>query len=225
MADGDPEWQRSDGPVDYPTAVADMEERARAIAAGEAAERIWLLEHPPIYTAGTSADPAELLDPRFAVHATGRGGRHTYHGPGQRIAYVQLDLMRRGRDVRRFVGAMEGWVVATLARFDIAAHVVPGRVGVWTTVDGVEAKIGAIGVRISRWVTLHGLSVNIDPDLSHFRGIVPCGLDQPVTSLSALGRAVTMDEWDSTFRQTSTSFLRAVSERTQESLEPGQEAL
>ena len=205
------EWQRSIEPVDYPAAVADMETRARAIHGGTAAERVWLLEHPPLYTAGTSADPAELLDARFPVHATGRGGRHTYHGPGQRVAYVQLDLGARGRDVRRYVAALESWVVATLARFDVAAHVIPGRVGIWTGAGADEAKVGAIGVRITRWVTLHGLAVNLDPDLSHFTGIVPCGLTQPVTSLAILGRTPSAEEWDEALREESDAFLRAVS--------------
>lgn len=217
------EWQRSDRPVDYPTAVADMEARARAIGAGEAAERVWLLEHPPLYTAGTSADPAELLDARFPVHATGRGGRHTYHGPGQRVSYVQLNLSARGRDVRRYVGALERWVIATLARFDVPAHVVPGRVGIWTGSGAQEAKVGAIGVRIARWVTLHGLAVNLDPDLSHFTGIVPCGLTHPVTSLAALGHSVSVADWDEGLRAESAAFLRTVSQSPQESLEVPEE--
>ena len=219
----DLEWQHSTEPVDYPTAVADMEARARAIDAGAAAERVWLLEHPALYTAGTSADPAELLDARFPVHATGRGGRHTYHGPGQRVAYVQLNLARRGRDVRRYVGALEGWVVAALAHFDVPAHVVSGRVGIWTGSGAGEAKIGAIGVRITRWVTLHGLAVNLDPDLRHFTGIVPCGLTQPVTSLAALGRTVTADQWDDALRAEGAAFLRAVSGPEEESLEVREE--
>ena len=201
MDEGGPEWRTAEGPVDYARAVADMEDRAAAIAAGAARERVWMLEHPPVYTAGTSADPADLLDARFPVLATGRGGRHTYHGPGQRIAYVQLDLNARGRDVRRFVAGLEEWVVSALGDLGVAAFAVPGRVGVWTRADGREAKVGAIGVRVKRWVTLHGLSVNLDPDLSHFDGIVPCGLRQPVTSLAALGRGVSASEWDDTLRR------------------------
>lgn len=189
------EWRDDQAPVDYRAAVADMEARAAAIGAGTAGERIWLLEHPAIYTAGTSADPAELLQARFPVHQTGRGGRHTYHGPGQRIAYVQLDLGRRGRDVRRYVAALEGWIIAALADHGVTAHTVPGRVGIWTGTGVREAKIGAIGVRVKRWVTLHGVAVNLDPDLSHFSGIVPCGLERPVTSLAALGRPVADEDW------------------------------
>ena len=220
MAFEDLDWQRADAPVDYPDAVHDMEARARAIATGGARERVWLLEHPPLYTAGTSAVPAELLDARFPVHPTGRGGRHTYHGPGQRIAYVQLDLAQRGRNVRRFVGALERWVIAALARLGIPAHVVPGRIGIWTGRGADEAKIGAIGVRVARWVTLHGVAVNLHPDLSHFAGIVPCGLSQPVTSAAALGRDIAVGEWDWALHQTSPAFLAAVSGGTEETLEP-----
>ena len=166
-----------------------MEARADAIRRGEAAELIWLLEHPPLYTAGTSADPAELFNPEgLPVHAAGRGGRYTYHGPGQRVGYVLLDLDRRGRDVRRFVHALEGWMIATLAELGVAARRAPGRIGIWVDHDGREAKIGAIGVRVRRWVTLHGFSVNLAPKLSHFSGIVPCGIaDFPVTSLDEMG--------------------------------------
>ena len=184
------EWRVTPGLTDYGAALAEMEARAAAIAAGEAPERVWLLEHPPLYTAGTSADPAELLDARFPVHHSGRGGRYTYHGPGQRIGYVQLDLARRGRDVRCFVHALEDWLIAALARLDVAAFRVEGRVGIWTRDGGREAKIGAIGVRVRRWVTLHGFALNRAPDLAHFGGIVPCGLPQfPVTSLRALGKS------------------------------------
>lgn len=185
----DIEWRVSPAPVPYPEAVAEMEARAAAIAAGAARELIWLLEHPPIYTAGTSADPAELIDPRFPVHKTGRGGRYTYHGPGQRIGYALIDLGKRGRDVRCYVHALEGWVIAALARIGIAAHRAPGRIGIWTGDGPAEAKIGAIGVRVRKWVTLHGFSVNIAPDLAHFGGIVPCGIaDYGVTSVAALGK-------------------------------------
>ncbi len=185
------EWRPETGQIDYADALATMEARATAIADGRADELIWLLEHPPLYTAGTSADPAELLDPRFPVHAAGRGGRYTYHGPGQRIGYLMLDLTRRGRDVRRFVHAVEAWVIGALGTFDIHAYAVPDRIGIWTADGGREAKIGAIGVRVRRWATLHGFSVNLAPDLSHFGGIVPCGIAEfPVTSAQALGKSV-----------------------------------
>ncbi|MBX3561518.1 MAG: lipoyl(octanoyl) transferase LipB [Sphingomonas sp.] len=183
------EWRLSPGLTAFENALADMEARAAAIRAGAGAERIWLLEHPPLYTAGTSADPAELFNPRgFPVHAAGRGGRYTYHGPGQRVAYVQLDLDRRGRDVRRYVHALEGWAIDALAALGVAARRAPGRIGIWVDQGDTEAKIGAIGVRVRRWVTLHGLAINVDPDLSHFSGIVPCGIAEfPVTSLAAMG--------------------------------------
>jgi lipoyl(octanoyl) transferase len=182
------DWQTSSGLTDYTSALADMEARATAIAANIASERIWLVEHPPLYTSGTSADGAELLDHRFPVYAAGRGGRYTYHGPGQRVGYVQLNLANRGRDVRCFVHALEGWVIAALADVGVKAYRAPGRIGIWTKhLDGQEAKIGAIGVRVRKWVTLHGFSVNISPDLSHFGGIIPCGLAQfPVTSIADL---------------------------------------
>ena len=185
-----------------------MEARAAAIAAGEARELIWLLEHPPIYTAGTSADAAELIDPRFPVHKTGRGGRYTYHGPGQRIGYVLIDLGKRGRDVRCYVHALEGWVIAALSRIGIAAHRAPGRIGIWTGAAAEEAKIGAIGVRVRKWVTLHGFSVNIAPDLSHFGGIVPCGIaDFGVTSAAALGRSSDFATFDRALAFEATMFL------------------
>ncbi|MFC3100402.1 lipoyl(octanoyl) transferase LipB [Altererythrobacter lauratis] len=207
-----PEWRVSAAPVPYAQALAEQEARAAAIRAGTADELIWLLEHPPVYTAGTSADPAEVLDPRFEVVETGRGGRHTYHGPGQRVTYVLLDLDRRGRDVRRFVHALEGWVIATLATFGVESWAVPDRVGIWTRdVDGGEAKIGAIGVRVRRWVTLHGLAVNLAPDLSHFGGIVPCGIaEYGVTSLEKLGIALAPEAWDEALRATSGAFLAAL---------------
>lgn len=192
------EWRVSAGLITWPDAFAQMEDRVAAIAAGEAAEQIWLLEHPPLYTSGTSASPAELLDPRFPVYAAGRGGRYTYHGPGQRVGYVMLDLGRRGRDVRGFVQALEGWVIDSLGALGVSARRAEGRVGIWTDrIDGQEAKIGAIGVRVKRWVTLHGFAVNVAPDLSHFGGIVPCGLPEfPVTSLADLGRPATMNALD-----------------------------
>lgn len=203
------EWRVSDALVPYTDALADMEARNAAIAAGEAREMVWLLEHPPVYTAGTSADPAELVDPRFEVVEAGRGGRYTYHGPGQRVGYLMLDLNRRGKDVRCFVHAIEGWVIAALRQFGVEAWRSEGRVGIWTRdIDGREAKIGAIGVRVRRWVTMHGFSVNIDPDLAHFSGIVPCGIDEfGVTSLVRLGKEVTREEWDAALIARAQDFL------------------
>lgn len=203
------EWVVSAGLTDYAGALGDMERRAAAIHAGDAGERIWLLEHPPLYTAGTSADPAELLDPRFPVYDAGRGGRYTYHGPGQRIGYVQLDLSRRGRDVRAYVSALEGWVIDALALLDVDARRADGRIGIWTDdADGREAKIGAIGVRVKRWVTLHGFSLNVAPDLSHFGGIVPCGIAEfPVTSLAALGKRASFADVDTALAESLPAFL------------------
>ena len=200
-------WIRSEGLVDYDAALAWMQERAKAIAAGTADEAIWLLEHPPLYTAGTSAKRDDLKDPdRFPVFDTRRGGQYTYHGPGQRVVYVMLDLNRRGRDVRAFVQALEAWVIAALGEFNIKGEIRPGRVGVWVArpekpplPDGTprEDKIAAIGVRLSKWVSTHGLAINHDPDLSHFDGIVPCGITgHGVTSLVDLGLPVTMDDLD-----------------------------
>lgn len=208
-----PKWIISSGLTDYAAALADMEARAAAIHAGEGGERIWLLEHPPLYTAGTSADPAELLDPRFPVYEAGRGGRYTYHGPGQRVGYVQLDLTRRGRDVRAYVSALEGWVIDALAQLGVEARRAEGRIGIWTdTPDGREAKIGAIGVRVKRWVTMHGFSLNIAPDLAHFGGIVPCGIAEfPVTSLAALGRTNSFAEVDVALADTLPAFLDKLS--------------
>ncbi|MFM2370658.1 MAG: hypothetical protein RIS85_380, partial [Pseudomonadota bacterium] len=195
--------------VPYRQALDAMAQRNAAIADGTARELIWLLEHPPVYTAGTSASPDELLDPRFEVVEAGRGGRYTYHGPGQRIGYVLLDLRKRARDVRGFVHALEGWVIDTLADFGVEAWRAEGRVGIWTHgADGREAKIGAIGVRIRRWVTMHGFSVNLSPDLAHFGGIVPCGIEEfGVTSLAALGRDVTPAQWDEALLAHFGSFL------------------
>lgn len=202
------EWCVSETLVDYAEALADMDARAAAIAAGEAAERIWLLEHPPLYTAGTSAVREELLDPRFPVFAAGRGGRYTYHGPGQRIGYLNLDLGQRGRDVRGFVHALEGWVIAALGELGVESWRAEGRVGIWTLDQGREAKIGAIGVRIRRWVTLHGFSINIDPDLQHFGGIVPCGLaDFGVTSLAKLGHDATKMQLDAALKRCFPGFI------------------
>lgn len=204
-----PQWTVSPGLSDYAAALADMEARAAAIHAGEADERIWLLEHPPLYTAGTSADPAELLDPRFPVYDAGRGGRYTYHGPGQRVGYVQLDLTRRGRDVRAYVSALEGWVIDALALLGVEARRADGRIGIWTDDEqGREAKIGAIGVRVKRWVTMHGFSLNVAPDLMHFTGIVPCGIaEYPVTSLTALGKKVGFADVDAALAATLPAFL------------------
>ena len=206
------EWRVTPGLVPYRAALSEMEQRNAAIAAGEAGELVWLLEHPPVYTAGTSAAAGELLDPRFEVVEAGRGGRYTYHGPGQRVGYVLLDLSRRGRDVRRFVHGLEQWVIATLAGFGVDSWAVEGRVGIWTRdIDGREAKIGAIGVRVRRWVTMHGFSVNLAPDLSHFGGIVPCGIEEfGVTSLARLGIALAPGEWDAALQAGLGPFLAAL---------------
>lgn len=204
------EWQVSDGIVPYAEALEAMERRAAAIRAGEAPELVWLLEHPPLFTAGTSADPAELSNPdEFDVFNAGRGGRYTYHGPGQRVGYLMLDLDKRGRDIRRFVHSLEGWIIAALARHGVEARREPGRIGIWTGCGAGEAKIGAIGVRIKRWVTLHGFSINVSPDLSHFGGIVPCGISEfGVTSLDALGLAADMARLDDNLRAEFPAFLR-----------------
>jgi len=206
------EWRHSEGQVPYRAALAEQEAHNAAIAEGRASELIWLLEHPPVYTAGTSAPAGELLDPRFEVVETGRGGRYTYHGPGQRVGYVLLNLAERGRDVRRFVHGVESWVITTLGDFGVEAWAVPERIGIWTRdVDGSEAKIGAIGVRVRKWVTMHGFAVNLAPDLTHFSGIVPCGIaDFGVTSLSRLGLAVTPEEWDGALRARAGDFLAAI---------------
>jgi lipoyl(octanoyl) transferase len=203
------EWRTSEGAVDYESAIAEMEERVAVIRSGAAPELVWLLEHPPLYTAGTSARDEELLDPGlFSVHRAGRGGRYTYHGPGQRIAYVLLDLARRGKDVRCHVHHLEEWGIRTLARFGVSAERRDGRVGIWVArSNGHEDKIAAIGVRVRRWVTYHGIAINIDPDLSHYRGIVPCGIAREisghgVTSLADLGVAATMAELDAALRAT-----------------------
>jgi lipoyl(octanoyl) transferase len=203
------EWRVDSAPVDYPAALADMEARAAAIFEGRARERVWLLEHPPLYTAGTSAHPAELIDPRFPVHEAGRGGRYTYHGPGQRIGYLNIDLRQRCKDVRNFVHHLEGWMIDALADLGVAARRADGRIGIWTDdLDGREAKIGALGIRVRRWVTLHGFSINVDPDLSHFGGIVPCGLaEYPVTSLAALGKTASMAALDAALEAHFPAFL------------------
>jgi lipoyl(octanoyl) transferase len=206
------EWRRDAAQVPYRDALQSMTTRNAAIADGTASELVWLLEHPPVYTAGTSAAADELLDPRFEVVEAGRGGRYTYHGPGQRVGYVLLDLKRRARDVRGFVHALEGWVIATLGDFGVESWRSDGRVGIWTRdIDGREAKIGAIGVRIRRWVTMHGFSVNLNPDLSHFGGIVPCGIEEfGVTSLARLGHAVDMPTWDAALLARAPEFLAAL---------------
>lgn len=200
-------WAVSQGLTPYPQALAAMEERARAIAAGEAGELVWLLEHPPLYTAGVSARNADLLSPdRFPVFAAGRGGQYTYHGPGQRVVYVMLDLTARRRDVRAFVAALESWIIEALAQFNVAGVVRPGRVGVWVErgdrgEPAREDKIAAIGVKLRRWVSFHGVSLNVEPDLSHFDGIVPCGVtEHGITSLVDLGLPITMDEADAALK-------------------------
>ncbi len=207
------EWRREAGQVPYTSALAEMEQRNSAISAGEARELVWLLEHPPVYTAGTSAAADELLDPRFEVVEAGRGGRYTYHGPGQRVGYVLLDLTKRGRDVRRFVHSIEGWVIDTLSAFGVKSWRADGRIGIWThDPAGKEAKIGAIGVRVRRWVTMHGFSVNLDPDLAHFSGIVPCGIEEfGVTSLAQLGLDISPQQWDDAMIAGADAFLAQLS--------------
>jgi lipoyl(octanoyl) transferase len=208
-SDRDIEIRRESDRVAYRAALDAMTVRNTAIADGQARELVWLLEHPPVYTAGTSALRAELLDPRFEVVEAGRGGRYTYHGPGQRIGYLMLDLRPRARDVRGFVHAVEGWVIATLGDFGVNAWRAPGRIGIWTHGrDGAEAKIGAIGIRIRRWVTMHGFAVNLSPDLAHFSGIVPCGIaDYGVTSLADLGLEVAPEMWDNALLARLDAFL------------------
>jgi len=206
------ELRRDLAQVPYRVALDAMTARNAAIAEGTAQELVWLLEHLPVYTAGTSAAADELLDPRFEVVEAGRGGRYTYHGPGQRVGYVLLDLKRRARDVRGFVHALEGWVIATLGDFGVESWRAPGRIGIWARdIDGREAKIGAIGVRIRRWVTMHGFSVNLAPDLSHFGGIVPCGIEEfGVTSLARLGCTIDFDQWDEALLKRAGEFLAAL---------------
>jgi len=203
------EWRVSDGLTPYPAALAAMEARAAAVRAGEARELVWLLEHPPLFTAGTSADPAELFNPlHFPVHEAGRGGRYTYHGPGQRVGYLVLDLEKRGKDIRCFVHALEGWMIAALGDLGVAARRETGRIGIWTGHGAAEAKIGAIGVRVKRWVTMHGFSINVAPDLGHFGGIVPCGIaEYGVTSLAALGLDPAMAPLDSALQNNFPRFL------------------
>ena len=192
-----PEWIVRPGLLPYPEAVAFMEARAAAIADGTAPELVWLVEHPPIYTAGTSAHAEDLLDPRFPVYPTGRGGQYTYHGPGQRVGYVMLNLRPRGGDVRKYVHDLEEWIIRALKRFDVKAERREGRVGIWVARGSQEDKVAAIGVRVRRWVTFHGIALNVAPDLSHFGGIVPCGIrGHGVTSLADLGLTVSMAEVD-----------------------------
>lgn len=208
----DLEWRVTPGLVDYPDSLATMSARVDAIASGTAREMVWLLEHPPLYTGGTSADAAELLDPRFPVFASGRGGRYTYHGPGQRVGYLMIDLDRRGRDVRHFVHSLEGWLIAALARIGIDAFRAPGRVGIWTMDGGQEAKIGAIGIRVKRWVTMHGFALNIAPELGHFGGIVPCGIaDFGVTSVDKLGKMADFQMIDDALAFEFAAFMQTLS--------------
>jgi lipoyl(octanoyl) transferase len=211
------EWRVSDGLVPYEAALADMEQRAAAVRDGAATELVWLLEHPPLFTAGTSADPAELSNPLgFPVYKAGRGGRYTYHGPGQRVGYLILDLEKRGRDIRRFVHSLEGWMIDALADLGVAARREPGRIGIWTGQGQAEAKIGAIGVRVRRWVTMHGFSINVAPDLGHYGGIVPCGIaEYGVTSLAALGLESTIEPLDRALKRNFTAFLNSLPDISQ----------
>ena len=207
------EWRVSDTLVSYEEAHAFMEQRAAAIRASEAPECVWLLEHPPLFTAGTTADPAELFNPSgFPVYDAGRGGRYTYHGPGQRVGYVMLDLDKRGKDVRRLVHSLEGWIISTLGDLGVSAHRAEGRIGIWVGEGDAEAKIAALGIRIMRWVTLHGFSINVSPDLSHFGGIVPCGIsDFGVTSLQALGKEMPLRRVDDVLEQRFPQFIKDLS--------------
>jgi lipoyl(octanoyl) transferase len=208
--DGDTiEWRVSEGLTPYPEALAEMEARAAAVREGTASELVWLLEHPPLFTAGTSADPTELFNPMgFPVFEAGRGGRYTYHGPGQRVVYLVLDLEKRGKDIRNFVHSLEEWMISSLADIGVPARREPGRIGIWTGEGAAEAKIGAIGVRVRRWVTMHGLSINVAPDLSHFGGIVPCGIaEYGVTSVAALGGPADFATFDRALALETAAFL------------------
>jgi lipoyl(octanoyl) transferase len=213
------EWIESDSLVPYDQALAFMEERAAAIRGGTAKECVWLLEHPPLFTAGTSADPAELFNPMgFPVFEASRGGRYTYHGPGQRVGYVMLDLERRGKDIRRFVHQLEQWMIDALADFGVPAHRAPGRIGIWVGDGPEEAKIGALGVRVKRWVTLHGFAINVAPDLTHFSGIVPCGIAEfGVTSLAQLGKQIPPTMVDCALKRGFLSFLKGLQRQCKES--------
>ena len=208
----DIEWRVSEAPVPYADALAFMEQRAAAVRDGTASELVWLLEHPPLFTAGTSADPAELLNPLdLPVFEAGRGGRYTYHGPGQRVGYVILDLERRGRDIRRFVHSLEQWMIDALGQLGVNAHRAPGRIGIWVGEGAEEAKIGALGVRVKRWVTLHGFAINVAPDLSHYGGIVPCGISEfGVTSLANLGKQIPFETVDCALKRGFPSFLNGL---------------
>ena len=209
----DIEWLVSDGLTPYGEALAFMEQRVAEIRAGTASECVWLVEHPPLFTAGTSADPSELFNPlNFPVYDAGRGGRYTYHGPGQRVGYLMLDLEKRGRDVRRLVSSLEGWIIASLAELGVSAHRAEGRIGIWVGEGPTEAKIAALGIRIKRWVTLHGFSINLSPDLTHFGGIVPCGISEfGVTSLQALGKEMPMSRVDEVLKRCFRQFIRDLS--------------
>jgi lipoyl(octanoyl) transferase len=211
----DIEWKVSPGLTPYSDALGAMEQRAAQVRAGEGRELVWLVEHPPLFTAGTSADAAELINPQgFPVFEAGRGGRYTYHGPGQRVGYVMLDLEKRGRDIRRFVHGLEGWIIATLAELGVAAHRADGRIGIWIGDGAAEAKIAALGVRIKRWVTMHGFAINVAPDLNHFSGIVPCGIaEYGVTSLSELGRPTPINAIDVILRDGFPRFLNELTNR------------
>ncbi|HLL58846.1 MAG TPA: lipoyl(octanoyl) transferase LipB [Allosphingosinicella sp.] len=209
MSSAEIEWRHSPGLTPYPEALAEMERRVEQVQAGTAPELIWLLEHPPLYTAGTSADPAELFNPQgFPVFEAGRGGRYTYHGPGQRVGYLMLDLNKRGRDIRNFVHSLEGWLIAALEELGVHAYRAPGRIGIWIRQENSEAKVGAIGVRVRKWVTMHGFSINISPELSHFSGIVPCGIAEfPVTSLGEMGVSNGQERFDLALRRGFDHFL------------------
>lgn len=206
------EWRVSEELVPYEAALAFMTERVAAIRDDGAPECVWLLEHPPLFTAGTSADLAELLNPQdFPVFEAGRGGRYTYHGPGQRVGYTMLDLARRGKDIRRFVHQLEGWMIDSLADLGVSAHRAPGRIGIWVGEGSSEAKIGALGVRVKRWVTMHGFAINVAPDLSHFGGIVPCGIAEfGVTSLAELGKQMPLTRVDSALKRSFSPFLNGL---------------
>jgi len=215
----DIEWRVSEGLVPYEEALRFMEERAAAIRTGDARECVWLVEHAPLFTAGTSADPAELFNPLdFPVFEAGRGGRYTYHGPGQRVVYVMVDLERRGKDIRCFVHALEGWMIAALAELGVSAHRAESRIGIWVGEGADEKKIGALGVRVKRWVTLHGFALNVAPDLSHFGGIVPCGIaEYGVTSLAELGKQMPMAGVDACLKRGFRPFLNALERQCKES--------
>jgi lipoyl(octanoyl) transferase len=208
----DIEWIESASPVAYDEALAFMAQRAAAIRDGTAPECVWLLEHPPLFTAGTSADPAELINAMdFPVYEAGRGGRYTYHGPGQRVVYLMLDLEKRGKDIRCFVHALEQWMIDTLGQLGVSAHRADGRIGIWVGEGRDEAKIGALGVRVKRWVTLHGMALNVAPDLTHFTGIVPCGIaEYGVTSLAELGKQIPLKRVDAALKQSFRPFLNSL---------------